>query len=562
MINKVNTSSVNSNKQMKNQPQFKGAIDGALMSALQFCEQYPMINVTVLDLSTAIVPRTVIEGQTNIFSGFEAFRRESSGLIVNCLIPSFIVLGLAKLVGPVVMGTETMLHDCWANEDTINIVKHYWKNASDDAVIKDGKTVFEKGEQAKAYNAVKTMLTETEGVDGEKTVKLSELDLHKDICEIVDGIFNPKPKKSLWERIKIRREGKKAADKAGVKYVEDTPIARIINQSHICQHIKIKGHEHLDKKGKLVNEYFSQGLDAVLGNAPKIIKELIGCKDIDAFAHKAAKLVKIKSLGGLAIIIPLAISMQPFNRWWTSKVAGKKGAPIYKDFEASKEKELTPEQKSALLKQKLISIGSMVGVALASIMKMPSWGMVKNISQFSGIFPTMDQTRIISTATFASRMGASEDKNELKEATMRDIATFISFYFIGDYVAKGTASLIQKLHKDVKLINDLEKLKPDANIFQQFRHWAVNTSLKTSGEVIGTKAEKMRSVCQFTNILFSLLLLGIIIPRVYRHKTDKAREKELKEMGVDPNRYYPTFAMNNTAMTNSPAFQKVRSTTN
>lgn len=568
MINRINTSSVNSSKPSKNKPQFKGAVDGALMSALQFCEQYPMINVTVLDLSTAIVPRTVIEGSTNIFSGFEAFRRESSGLIVNCLIPSFIVLGLAKLMEKPIMGTKSALHNCWANEDTINLVTKYWDEASDSAVDPQKNAIYKNEPQkARAYNAIKEMLEETKGINGEEIVefndKTKKFNFHNDICEIVEGIFNPKPKISLFEGMKIRRAAKKAADKAGIMYVEDNPIARIINRTHVSKNIKIKRQQvRLDKKGKVIDEYFSQGLDAVLGNASQIIKELADGKDAKSFASKATKLLKYKSIGGLAIIIPLAISMQPFNRWVTAKFAGKKGAPIYKDFEQSQTKTLTPKEKRELFTQKLISISSMVGVALFSIMKKPDIQMFKSLTQFSGIFPTMDQTRLISTATFASRMGASEDKNELKEATMRDIATFISFYFIGDYVAKATASLIQLLHKDVRLINDLKKLKPGANIFQQFRHWAVNTSLKASSEVVSTKAEKMRSVCQFTNILFSLILLGIVIPRVYRHKTDKAREKELEAMGVDPDKYYPHFAMNNPDIANSPAFKKVCTSNN
>ena len=64
----------------------------------------------------------------------------------------------------------------------------------------------------------------------------------------------------------------------------------------------------------------------------------------------------------------------------------------------------------------------MLAVGMASMMKMPKW----NMFEFKGWFPTMDQARIISTTTFASRMAVADDKNELAEATVRDIATFIS----------------------------------------------------------------------------------------------------------------------------------------
>ena len=82
-----------------------------------------MINVTVLDLSTAIIPRTIFETvigskkkdennesqekpkrKLNIIGGFEALRREGSGLLINCIIPSYIVYGAAKLLHRPVMG--------------------------------------------------------------------------------------------------------------------------------------------------------------------------------------------------------------------------------------------------------------------------------------------------------------------------------------------------------------------------------------------------------------------------------------------------------------------------
>lgn len=548
MINQINRSSVNSNKPLKNQPQFKGGMLDLAMAPLQLCEQIPMLNVTVLDLTTAIVPRTVIEGQTNVYSGFEAFRRESSGLIVNCLLPSFIVLGFSHIVKHSIMGPfnrksdangKFLMPGCWANETTINKMANTYKEACKN---NPGATTRDK---VKA--TWHELLTTMEGVDGDKVVKFKDLDnkaLNKIIEDLTAATCDSKNNDEAFEKI-----GKLFYDKKGSEGLS--------NLTKITKNIRFKEGEG----------FFGSSLDAIVKEGSKILREFHlqniteGAK-VEDFAKRAVKLVKCKSWLGMGAIIPLAIAMQPINRWWTSKVAGKKGAPIYKDFEDSKEKELTPEQKAKLHKQKAISISSMVGVALLSIMKMPSIAMFKSIGEFSAIFPTMDQARVISTATFASRMGSSEDANELKEATMRDIATFCSFYFIGDYVAKGTANLIEALHKGkISLINTKEKLKDGANPLEKFWHWMKKTELKATEEVL-PESRKWRAVCQLSNIVFSLVLLGLVIPRVYRHQTDKAREKELKEMGVDPNKYYPTFAMNNHAMTNSLAFKEVRSTSN
>ena len=56
-------------------------------------------------------------------------------------------------------------------------------------------------------------------------------------------------------------------------------------------------------------------------------------------------------------------------------------------------------------------------------------------------------------------MLASEDENELHEVTWRDIATFSSLYFLGDYVSKAVGTIMQKV-KGVPLLNYMEK-RPD-----------------------------------------------------------------------------------------------------
>lgn len=172
----------------------------------------------------------------------------------------------------------------------------------------------------------------------------------------------------------------------------------------------------------------------------------------------------------------------------------------------------------------------MIGVAaLSMIMDKPS----KNLLQFKGLFPSMDQARIISTATFASRMAASEDRNELREATVRDIATFSSFYFLGDYAAKGIATAIEKFQPGVKLINRMKEVPKDANILKKFWNWAKHTSIKSTDELATVKDKNLRTICQIGNLAFSLISLGIFIPLYTRTKTNKKRQEELAKLNAD-----------------------------
>ncbi len=527
MIDKISLSDVKSNNTPQkgyangDKPVFRGFVDGVIRTT-QMCEKQPMLNVTVLDLVTAIVPRTVIEtcagakkkdenGNTkyepNIFAGFEALRREGSGLLINCIIPSFVVMAAAKVLQKPIMGKDfnkSKLANVWANTDTLDKINHFLTNA-------EGKTKNEK-----VYNALKNMFSSLEGVDG--NAEKGGLKQFKDIYPQFDDTI-----KKLADNICSENLDKKAVKNA---YLD------IVGKTHIAENIRFKG----DKN------YFASNLESLTMDGSKIInnilKENIDLNNSDSMAKAFKKyfsaskrLVNAKSIAGLGIIIPLAISAQPINRWITRKISGKKGAPIYNDFKDRKEDiELSKKEKNDLLRQKFISVGSMIGVAaLSMLLDKPTF---KNIFQFKGIFPTMDQARLISTATFASRMASSEDKNELREATFRDIATFSSFYFLGDYVAKGIASLIEKYKPDVKLINRMKNSPKDANIFKKFWNWAKHTSIKSTDELTDIRDKKFRTICQIGNIVFSLISLSSILLYA-RNKTNRKHKEEIVRQNTD-----------------------------
>ena len=516
MINKVgvdNTSKINSNnvrqkEQSKQNPNFKG-VGAIALAGIQACERMPMVNVTVIDMLSAILPRTVVESQTNWFAGFEAFRRESSGLVVNCLIPSLVTLGIAKCINPAIMPNGVNMSRCWADSSLIDKASDYYKNAQS---------------SDKVQESLKNILGNIEGFEGKNKIifkdALSAEEIEKYSKELADLSRSTKNDRA------VRKEVKKLSNK-------------IVEKIHVADNIKIADNE------KIVN---ASSVNSMLEDSVKYFKEFqksgIG---IDEFAQKSRKLVKAKSLAGLAVILPLAASMQYINRWITGKVSGVKGAPIYDDFGKEKDNvEETANAKEGLLKQKFISISSMVGVSLLSMMKRPTMNML----EFKGMFPTMDQARIISTTTFASRMAAADDKNELAESTVRDIATFSGLYFLGDYAAKAAATLAEKT-TGVSLLNDTKPLKGDENVAKKFWHWVKDVNIKSSEEVVSktqqslngakpTEAQartiqkelkracNIRSACHATSIGVSLALLGIIVPLYTRHKTKKKHAEALK----------------------------------
>ena len=517
MINKIgvdSTSRINSLQTRKEEqngsPSFKG-LDSVVLQGIQMCERMPMVNVTVVDMLSAILPRTIVESTTNWFAGFEAFRRESSGLVVNCLIPSLVTLGIAKCINPAFMPKGINMSKCWADSSLVDKAAEYYSKASS---------------EDKVMESMKKILGNIEGYDGKNAVVFKDA-LGKDL----DSYAKQLADLSRVKENKIpfsQRAGKWFRTTFGKEKKEVNPISEItksiIEKTHVAENIKVVD------GGKSVN---ASSVEALLKDSVKFFSEFQKPENnlnIENFAKQSKKLLKTKSLLGLGVILPLAISMQYINRWITGKISGVKGAPIYEDFGKNKHLvEQDPEAKDGLLKQKLISISSMIGVALLSMMKKPTMNML----EFKGMFPTMDQARIISTATFASRMAAADDKNELAEATVRDIATFSSLYFLGDYAAKAAATILQK-RTGVVLLNETKKLDKNAGKLKKFWHWVKDTNIKSSEEVLGKtekelkRAKNLRSACQVTNLGVSLALLGIIIPIFTRRHTKKKHEQAMK----------------------------------
>lgn len=520
MIEKLSVSSVNKRNtpqskkdlnamggQISKSPSFKGGLD-TLIWCSQQCEKHPMLNVSVLDLASAILPRTFFEtflgskkkdenGNTkrelNIHGGFEAFRRESSGLIVNCLLPSFVVMGAAGLLQRPIMGSfnKSNLINTWANSNALDKMKHFYENA-------------EGTGEDKLYNTFKSMLTSIEGVDGDASK--GGLKKLKDIFDNdpqIDSAFRKLAKASIEDKPVLMREAYKT----------------IIEKARISENIRFIGDE----------KYFCGNLESLCKDSVKVFrgveKESIkNADELTKYFKKAKTLVNGKSILGLGIIIPLALAMQPINRWITHKLSGRKGAPIYNDKE---ERILSDDEKKKLKAQKFFAVPLMAGVsALSMLMDKPSLKMF----QFKGLFPTMDQARIISTATFASRIATSEDSTELKENTIRDIATFSSFYFLGDYVAKAVASLIEHRNPGTILINRRKAPEEGANILQKFWTWAKHTSIKSTDELSSIKDKKLRSICQLSNLAFSLLSLGALIPIYTRTQAIKKEKQRLAKL--------------------------------
>lgn len=525
----------------KRQESFKGA--GAniafdlLDKGFQLLDKNAMIQVAFVDSVATDIPRTIVDLGTSLAAAFETARREFSGLIVNCLIPGVIVKGVAKVLpkDATLKGTDAV--NSFANGAAIDRLSNVYKSVQTTPAADCTRDYVQKS------------LASLRGLDGTAWVDFADSINKPEFQEAVDKITEavskkPSERKDLLSEAKSKIVGLTKTE--SILKFGDAPQS---NLEETIRDIADMGSKFNTVRKNTV-ENIAENIDEA--SAKKLINEAV-----DKYSGSLKKLVNKKSIIGMAIVIAMAVSIQKINRAITRKQFKAEGAPIYKDFgKKQTHKKMTEEEKRTFKAEKAAGAVGMVAMAAASMMKKPTLGMF----QFSNIFPTLDQCRWIASSTFASRMLAAEDRNELRESAVRDIASFAGLYFLGDYVKKGVASAFEALSSTkngakmlgvdgkVVLLNrkkQIEKpvLEAGASVFKkaanqvwyrlkQFGSWVKDTELKSALEVSGTQTRNLRNICRVADILFSVVMLGVLLPRYNRSVTEKkvAAAKKQEEL--------------------------------
>lgn len=528
--NSVNIQNRNSKKNEKAQ-NFKGAgIDAAfnlLDKGFSVLDKNAMFQVSFVDTVSTNIPRTLVDLKTGLAAALETFRREFSGLFVNCLMPGLVVKGLANVLPKAKEFEGTDVVGSWANGSSIDRLKGAYNKAQ------------ASGAKDKTRAYVEQALGSLEGLDGGTWVKFADKATTPEYTQAVDAIT---------EAIgKTGKERKNLLRQAQTKLVGVTKAENILRFNGAAQSNLEETLRDVADLGSKFNTVKSKTLKTLGGTVDDVVTPETTSKIADSVGKYGEKLkgfVNKKSLIGMGVVIAIAVSIQSINRAITRKQFDAEGAPIYKDFgKKDTTQKMDEKKKKQFFGKKLLSAAGMYGLAALSMMKKPSLGMF----QFSNIFPTLDQCRWIASSTFASRMLAAEDENELRETTVRDLASFAGLYFLGDYVKKGVASGIEALSKtkkgaqllgeNVVLLNrqkevakpvleqgasTLKKIGSQVGFrAKQFGNWIKNTELKTAAEVSSTKVRNMRNICRVADIAFSIVMLGILLPKYNRSVTEK-----------------------------------------
>lgn len=544
-LNRINTLNTPINRNAKREnlnKNFKGGVSDAAFNLLdkgfKVLDKNAMIQVSFVDTVSTNIPRTLVDLKTGLAAALETCRREFSGLFVNCLMPGLVVKGIAEILPKSKELKGTGVVNSWANGDSINKLQGVFAQAQ------------ESGAADTTREYVSKAIGSLSGLDG-KTWKNFADNASNPIYQ--DAITN------ITDAISAKgKDRKNLLKQAQSKLVNLTKTESVLKFNGTPQSNLEETLRDITDLGAKFNTVKNTTISSLGEAASTMPKEEVNAKvadSINKYGNSLKKFVNKKSLIGLGIVIGIAVSIQTINRAITRKQFNAEGAPIYKDFgKKDTTQKMDEKQKKTFGFKKALAAAGMYGVAALSMMKKPSLGMF----QFSGIFPTLDQCRWIASSTFASRMLAAEDENELRETTVRDLASFAGLYFLGDYVKKGVASGIEALSKtkqgaklvgeNVVLLNRKKEiakpvLEQGASIgkkvltqagyrAKQLGNWIKNTDLKTAGEVANIKTRNLRNICRVADIAFSIIALGVVLPKYNRAVTEKkvAKAKQLEEM--------------------------------
>ena len=403
---------------------FKGGISNFAFNMLDkgfsILDKNPMIQVSFVDSAFTDIPRTLVDLKTGLAAALETMRREFSGLIVNCLMPGFIVKGVAKLLPKAEELKGTDVVGSWANSDAIEKLKSVYTEAQ-----KSGVADTTKEYVSRALNSI-------EGLEGTKWIKYSDKasnpEFQEAILKVTEAISSDgKNRKTLLKEAQSKIAGLTKAE--GILKFNGTAHS---NLEEALRDIADMGSKFEAVKKRTIS---SLGVSVDDIKRPEVYSTIEGA--IDKYAASLNKMVNKKSIIGMAVVIAIAVSVQKINRAITKKQFKAEGAPIYKDFgKKDTTQKMNEQEKKTFFAKKVAAALGMYGLAALSMMKKPSLKMF----QFSGIFPTLDQCRWIASSTFASRMLAAEDENELRESTVRDVASFAGLYFLFAFFSEGNIS--------------------------------------------------------------------------------------------------------------------------
>ena len=510
---KVENNSNRNNKDVK----FTGAFE-AFSLGLRFLDTNQAIGANAVDLCSMVIPRTTVDLiNRGPEAGAETARREASGTVNHSLFGLYGSIAALAFAMTVNNTFGIRADKIFADNETFDIVGKIYHNKIHDVNSTDkiGDTLTE------VFKSIST----SNGID-EKS--LSDFEV-KNVVDTMKQALN-----------NVKDQGK-GIPKDAKQYL----VNYIMQSTGSESNYKLAG----------FNKSTTTNLPTFIENIFKVSKSLTSDKVIEAFKNenvfenntfiKGIKNVnKGRTILGVAIGSLVGMSIQPLNIYITKKKTGSDGFVGVEGREKDK--------SAGFLGLKAAAAGIFTGSVLADLLSQKG-GLLKNL-QFKGLIPTINQLKLVYGLTIASRFMAARDKDELREAVVKDTLGFLNWLVLGNIVAKGVALGLDKDNSLLKNPAETSFFKKALKTRDEVMMEAMNkmhlSSVTEDGKALkfsemlkklpaGEPSKAVRkqlrilNIAQISGYLYSCLILGVGLPKLNIYMTNKSEEKRQAKLAAE-----------------------------
>ncbi len=511
------------NKKDNENVRFTGAYD-AVTLGLRFLDTNQAWGANAVDLGSMVIPRTTVDMvNRGPVAGAETARREASGTVNH------------SLVG--VYGSMAALAFALTLNKTFGIRadKIFADNEMFDIVGKSFHNNFR--------NSTKTDKIEKSSDALEKTLR----DIYSNVSTNVGGeekTLTPYQIDNIVDRIKNSLIN---PDIDGDRISKNT-------KNFLVNYITEATGSETDFKLKAYDKETTTTLSNFVENSYNILKTMTKEKVVEEFQRAAEfkdnkfiagikKLNNRRTVLGMAIASGVGMAIQPLNIYLTKKKTGSDG------FVGVEGRE---KDTSAGFKMWKAGAAALFGGSIIADLARKEGGLLKNV-QYKGMIPTLNQFKLVYGVTIASRFLSARDKDELREAVVKDVLGFLNWLVLGNFVAKGVA---MAMDKDKSLIKNpaessffKKKLKTRDEVMIEGLKRLNLSSVSKDGKALkfsemlklipaGEAGKAIRgrlrvlNIAQAAGYAYSGLVLGVGIPKLNIYMTNKSEEKRKAKLAA------------------------------
>ena len=471
------------NNQRNNHPNFTGLADTGVQ-LLSFLDTNQAWGATAVDFSCMVAPRTMTDFTRGPLAGVETLRREGSGTVNHAFVG--LVYGpLAGMLMAVALNNKYGIkaQHIYADSDAVDILSRLRY----DVLKSDSKD-----------NLVDYSRRVAAGIST------------KDGKRFLSDAAKEEFAKTLAKEIKKPNKENKAM-------LKNIVLSDLGEEANVL--LKSGGKEVKTSLGDIVE------------NITSMSKALFKDKVVESF-QKAAKFEDVnfvkamknfglrRSILGLGIASAIGCCIQPFNIYLTKKKTGSDG------FVGVEGRE---KDNSAGFKALKAGVAAAFGTMVYGLItKFNPKNFLPNI-QYKGITPTLNQFKLVYGLTIMSRFLVARDKDELREATVKDTLGYLSWLVFGNFVAKGTLKALDKnlvgKTRDEVLYAALKKAGISTVKDGKALPFKELLKLLPKTDKAARKSLRYLNIAQLAGYAFSGIVLGFGIPRLNIYMTNKSEQK-------------------------------------